>query len=60
LDAPGLVDDFYLDLLDFGSNNHLLVALMDRVYLWNPDNEVTLLTTLQDSYVASVRWLDSV
>ncbi|KAJ8309898.1 hypothetical protein KUTeg_011763 [Tegillarca granosa] len=35
LDAPELVDDYYLNLLDWSVNNHLAVALGGAVYLWN-------------------------
>ncbi|KAG0474156.1 hypothetical protein HPP92_016033 [Vanilla planifolia] len=35
LDAPDLVDDFYLNLLDWGSRNVLSIALDNTVYLWN-------------------------
>ena len=33
LDAPGLSDDFYLNLLDWSSDNLLAVALESTVYL---------------------------
>lgn len=35
LDAPSLQDDFYLNLLDWSSNNVLSVALGTSVYLWS-------------------------
>jgi len=35
LDAPDLVDDYYLNLLDWGSSNVLSIALGNTVYLWN-------------------------
>ncbi|KAJ1558944.1 ubiquitin-protein transferase activating protein, partial [Cladochytrium tenue] len=35
LDAPGLVDDYYLNLLDWSSTNLLAVGLEDMVYVWN-------------------------
>ncbi|CAM9024842.1 unnamed protein product [Wickerhamomyces anomalus] len=35
LDAPELVDDFYLNLLDWGSQDILGVGLGSSVYLWN-------------------------
>ena len=36
LNAPDLRNDYYLNLLDWGANNILAVALEDKVYLWNP------------------------
>ena len=38
LDAPNLVDDFYLNLLDWGKENIIAVALSDELYLWNDNN----------------------
>lgn len=35
LDAPGIVDDFYLNLLSWGSLNMLAVALEGSTYIWN-------------------------
>ena len=35
LDAPELLDDYYLNLLDWGCNNVVAVALGPTVYLWN-------------------------
>ncbi|KXS09401.1 WD40 repeat-like protein [Gonapodya prolifera JEL478] len=34
LDAPGLVDDYYLNLLDWSPNNTLAIVLGRTVYLW--------------------------
>jgi hypothetical protein len=36
LDAPGIRDDYYLNLLSWGPNNILAVALGPVVYLWDP------------------------
>lgn len=38
LDAPKMLDDFYLNLLDWSSQNILAVALFDTVYLWDANN----------------------
>eukprot|EP01130_Rhizamoeba_saxonica_P005564 TRINITY_DN2219_c0_g1_i1.p1 TRINITY_DN2219_c0_g1~~TRINITY_DN2219_c0_g1_i1.p1 ORF type:complete len:437 (-),score=107.82 TRINITY_DN2219_c0_g1_i1:223-1533(-) len=35
LDAPGIVDDYYLNLVDWSDKNLLCVALSGSVYLWN-------------------------
>jgi hypothetical protein len=37
LDARDIEDDFYLNLLDWGSQNLLTVSLGSCVYLWSPD-----------------------
>ena len=38
LDAPKLRDDFYMNVLDWSSQNLLAVGLGDSVYLWNAVN----------------------
>lgn len=35
LDAPDIVDDYYLNLIDWSGNNILAAALGAHVYLWN-------------------------
>jgi len=59
LDAPELVDDYYLNLLDWGSNNVLSIALGDTVYLWDASSGSTseLVTVDEDSGpITSVSW----
>ncbi|KAG0474172.1 hypothetical protein HPP92_016029 [Vanilla planifolia] len=59
LDAPDLVDDFYLNLLDWGSRNVLSIALDNTVYLWNSSkgSPSELLTVQEDiGPVTSVNW----
>lgn len=61
LDAPELVDDYYLNLLSWGKNNILAVALGQCVYLWNAETgDIQHLLTLQgqDDFVTSIRWAD--
>lgn len=38
LDAPDLQDDFYLNLVDWSSQNMLSVGLNTCVYLWSACN----------------------
>lgn len=38
LDAPDIVDDYYLNLIDWSPNNILAAALGSTVYLWNAGN----------------------
>ncbi|KAG8719121.1 ubiquitin-protein transferase activating protein [Ceratobasidium sp. 394] len=46
LDAPGLMDDFYLNLLAWSSGNILAIALGECVYLWAAETgTVTHLST---------------
>lgn len=35
LDAPDVNNDYYLNLLDWSSDNYLCVALNTSVFLWN-------------------------
>lgn len=60
LDAPDLIDDYYLNLLDWSCNNHLAVALGGFVYLWNAaTGDIVQLcqTATPDAYVGSVAWI---
>lgn len=58
LDAPDIVDDYYLNLLSWSSTNVLAVALANNVYLWNAaTNEVSELLQLdQGDCVTAVSW----
>ena len=58
LDAPDLVDDYYLNLMDWGSNNTVAIALSQTVYLWNASSGdiQQLLASEGDSYVSSINW----
>ncbi|KAL8141698.1 hypothetical protein V2J09_014730 [Rumex salicifolius] len=57
LDAPALQDDYYLNLVDWSSNNVLAVGLANCVYLWNAySSKVTRLCDLGDNSVCSVGW----
>ena len=38
LDAPNIIDDFCLNLMDWGSSNVLALALQNTVYLWDASN----------------------
>ncbi|KAJ5111371.1 hypothetical protein N7532_001906 [Penicillium argentinense] len=58
LDAPDLQDDFYLNLVDWGSSNMLGVGLANSVYMWNGQTgRVTKLCELKDDTVTSVSWI---
>ncbi|KAI0696325.1 WD40-repeat-containing domain protein [Cytidiella melzeri] len=56
LDAPGIVDDFYLNLLSWSSLNTLAVALEGAMYVWKADSgEVVQLGEAPEGcYVSSV------
>ena len=59
LDAPSLQDDFYLNLVDWGSQNMLAVGLGNTVYLWMASTSaVTKLVDLSgtEDAVTSVAW----
>jgi cell division cycle 20-like protein 1 (cofactor of APC complex) len=61
LDAPALKDDYYLNLVDWSSQNVLAVALGSCVYLWSACNsKVTKLCDLSLSNSSSSASEDSV
>lgn len=60
LDAPALADDFYLNLVDWSSQNVLAVGLGSAVYLWSAVTSTVVklaeLGTNRDDAVTSVSW----
>ncbi|KAI6783289.1 WD repeat-containing protein slp1 [Emericellopsis cladophorae] len=58
LDAPGLIDDYYLNLLDWSSQNQVAIGLERSVYVWSADEGSVecLLETTPDTYISSVKW----
>ncbi len=69
LDAPNLVDDFYLNLLDWGKENIIAIALSDEIYLWNDNNSrSSLLVSYEQgnyssdensNYITSLSWMQN-
>ena len=60
LDAPDLLDDYYLHLLDWSATNQLAVALGGSVYVWNAsDGTIASLTQMesQEDYICSLAWV---
>lgn len=59
LDAPELIDDYYLNLLDWNSANVVAIALGQSVYLWSAADGsiVQLLQTPAGTHVTSVSWI---
>ncbi|GME92976.1 unnamed protein product [Ambrosiozyma monospora] len=59
LDAPELADDFYLNLVDWGSQDVLAVGLGSSVYLWDAaSGSVNRLCDLgADDLVTSLSWI---
>jgi len=58
LDAPGLVDDYYLNLLDWSSGNQVAIGLERNVYVWSADSGSvnSLLECSAETYISSVKW----
>ena len=58
LDAPGLVDDYYLNLLDWSCANQVAIGLDRAVYVWNADNGTVskLVETAHHTSVSSLKW----
>lgn len=58
LDAPGLLDDYYINVLDWSCGNQIAIGLERNVYIWSAESgEVNqLLETSPDTYVSSVKW----
>lgn len=56
LDAPNLQDDFYLNLVDWSSQNMLAVALNNSVYLWNGGNNKVSKLLENSQNISSINW----
>ena len=58
LDAPGMVDDFYLNLLSWSCQNAVAVALEASTYIWRADTGtvVQLGDAPEGTYVSSVNF----
>ena len=58
LEAPNLMDDFYLNLLDWSCLDYLSVGLKNSVFIWSANkSKVTKLCEYRiDNYISSVIW----
>lgn len=59
LDAPDLVDDYYLNLLSWGANNVIAIALHSAVYLFHvATGKIDQIVQLEEdnNFVTSVQW----
>ena len=59
LDAPELLDDYYLNLLDWSSKNVVSIALGNTVYLWHATSgsiEELMQVGDEEGPVTSVNW----
>lgn len=60
LDAPNMIDDFYLNLLDWSNENELAVALTDNAYIMNVSTKRILRVTprASDCLITSLSWMN--
>lgn len=59
LDAPGLLDDYYTNVLDWGDRNIIAIGLGTTVYLWDASTKTTSeLVTVdeEDGPITSLSW----
>jgi len=61
LDAPDILNDYYLNLVDWSSKNILAVALGAHIYLWHADSgQIQELACVDrgdgEEYVSSLEW----
>lgn len=58
LDAPEIVEDYYLNLLSWSDLNLLAVALRGKLYIWNGNTgNVELLKEYNNEIITSVSWM---
>lgn len=60
LDAPDIINDYYLNLLDWSSENIVTVALGSAVYLWNAatGNIEVLFENEEGDHACSLAWTE--
>ncbi|RWR86338.1 cell division cycle 20.2, cofactor of APC complex [Cinnamomum micranthum f. kanehirae] len=57
LDAPGLLDDYNLNLLDWSSRNIVAIALENTMYLWGNESPLELFSVnAENGPLTSVSW----
>ncbi|KAF2093364.1 putative cell division control protein [Rhizodiscina lignyota] len=58
LDAPNIVDDYYLNLLDWSCNNQVAIGLGQSVYVWSADSGTVspLIEDIPETYISSLKW----
>ncbi|XP_057429909.1 uncharacterized protein LOC130723017 [Lotus japonicus] len=58
LDAPNIRNDYYSNIMDWGKNNILAVALGSEMYLWNSvsNDVITLFKATGNDFPTSVAW----
>lgn len=59
LDAPDIINDYYLQLVDWSDTNLLAVALNREVYIWNAisGDIQNLMQVAEGDYVSSLSWI---
>lgn len=55
LDAPGMLDDYYLNLLDWSSTNLVIIGLGESVYGYNVDDKTVVDIHSGENYISSVK-----
>lgn len=57
LDAPDLLDDYYLNLLDWSKDNRVAVALGSAVYVWSAETgDIMQLCERPGMNITSLKW----
>jgi len=60
LDAPCVEQDFNINILDWGENNIIAVALANQIFLWNAETSAIneLCSLEENTKVTSIKWID--
>lgn len=61
LDAPDIINDYYLNLMDWSQSNVLTIALGNSIYLWNAENGKTeqLFNYDEGEHACSLAWIEN-
>ncbi|KAI5190006.1 cell division cycle 20, cofactor of APC complex [Nematocida minor] len=61
LDAPSILNDYYLNLLDWSKDNLIALGLSEQLYLWNAENKSVshLVDAPDDHHISSLSFSHS-
>ena len=56
LDAPSLLDNYYINVLDWNRNHLIAIALNDTVYVRHDERKDNIKLTSSSDYISSISW----
>jgi cell division cycle protein 20 (cofactor of APC complex) len=57
LDAPNIIDDYYTNILDWGQNNLISIALANKIFIYDYNTEITHKLSECNTNYTSLSWI---